>query len=72
MTQQSVPLLVSSPVGQLRQVEHPDLGVADALLRAAASPVTEWGLFYRPLPPGLPRWWWNLDTATLQQINPLF
>jgi hypothetical protein len=34
--------------------------------------VSQWGWFYPPLPPGLPRWWWNVSTGKLEPLNPLF
>lgn len=45
-----------------------------ALYRTAmtAAGVTQWGLFYPPLPPGLPRWWWNPTTGKLQALHPLY
>jgi hypothetical protein len=32
----------------------------------------QWGLFYPPMPPGLPRWWWNPNSTKLEPLAPLF
>lgn len=47
-------------------------GVRYAYCVAAATGQPTWGNFFPPLPPGLPRGWWNPTTAQIQWLPPLF
>jgi hypothetical protein len=39
---------------------------------AVATGQPGWGNFFPPIPPGLPRWWWNPSSARFQSLSPLF
>lgn len=47
-------------------------GVRYAYCVAAATGQPRWDYFLPPLPPGLPRAWWNPTTAQIQWLPPLF